>query len=482
MNCPRCNVRVAFVKDRCDNCGQNLKNHRRIVSLSNICYNQGLNQAKVRDLSGAIYSLKQSLEFYKLNTNARNLLGLIYFEVGEVVSALSEWVISKHFQPKNNDADKYIQMIQADPNKLEVYNQTIKKYNSALFSAQHGDGDMAIIQLKKVVSLNPKFIRAHQLLALLYMMTEKKDNRVRAKRLLNNISKIDVTNTTTIKYLKELSDIHLRGEGAVPKKVTETPAAEQRKTLPRVETDAYKPITPYKEEKPSILPFVNVIVGVLIGMALMGFLIMPHINSTKSQKANSEFKKYSEQKAASDSDVSTLKAENEKLQDELDKVKKENEELQGGSGEGGATMQESYEYLISAIQSYQKKDNEKAAKALAKVNSNILESSDAKETYKKIKEETFPAVSETYFEQGRDAYNGQGDYAGHRDYDKAVSLLEKALEYDEKNTDAMYFLGRCYQQQSDSEKAKEYYNKIINDYPQSKRVSEAQRRLRELGE
>lgn len=482
MNCPRCNARVAFVKDRCDNCGQSLKNHRRIVSLSNTYYNQGLSQAKVRDLSGAIMSLKQSLEFYKLNTNARNLLGLIYFEVGEVVSALSEWVISKHFQPQNNDADKYISMIQADPNQLEVYNQTIKKYNSALFSAQHGDGDMAIIQLKKVVSLNPHFIRAHQLLALLYMMTEKKDNRVRAKRLLNSISKIDVTNTTTIKYLKELSDIHLRGEGVTPKKVTETPAAEQRKTLPRVETDAYKTITPYKEEKPSILPFVNVVVGVIIGMALMGFLIMPHINSTKSQKANSEFKKYSEQKAASDSDVSTLKTENEKLQKELDKIKKENEELQGGSGEGGATMQESYEYFISAIQFYQKKENESAAKALAKVNSNILESDDAKNTYDKIKKDTFPVVSESYFKQGRDAYNGQGDYAGNRDYEKAVKLLEKALEYDEENTDAMYFLGRCYQQQSDSEKAKEYYNKIINDYPQSNRVSEAQRRLRELGE
>ena len=53
---------------------------------------------------------------------------------------------------------------------IGFHNQTIKKYNSALYSAQHGDGDMAIIQLKKVVSLNPKFVRAHQLLALLYMM------------------------------------------------------------------------------------------------------------------------------------------------------------------------------------------------------------------------------------------------------------------------------------------------------------------------
>ena len=478
MNCPRCNAKVAFIKNRCDNCGQDLRSHRRIISLSNICYNYGLEQAKVRDLSGAICSLRKSLEFNKKNTNARNLLGLIYYEEGEIVAALSEWVISKHFQAQNNDADLYIQQVQSNPNRLEVYNQTIKKYNAALYSAQHGDTDMAIIQLKKVVHLNPKFIRANQLLALLYMMTEKRDNKLRAKRLLTQISKVDVTNTTTIQYLRELSDVTLRGETAnAPKAKT---AAEPRKTLPRVDSDAYKQITPYKVEKPSILPFVNIVVGVVIGMAVMGFLIMPHINASNSQKANSEFKKYSEEKASNASDVSSLKAETEKLQKELDAVKKENNALQGGSG--GETMQESYENLVAAMQYYMDNDNGKAATALAGVNEKILQSDTAKDAYKRIKEETFATASYDLFKEGRDAYNGEGDYVGKKDYDKAIELLESALEYNEDNTDALYFLGRCYQQMSDSEKAKEYYNTIINNYPDSKRVSEAQKRLRELGE
>ena len=212
MNCPRCNANVAFSKKRCDNCGHDLKNYRKVVSLSNTYYNKGLSQAKVRDLSGAVSSLKLSLQYNKLNTNARNLLGLIYLEEGEIVAALSEWVISRHYQAENNDAEDYIRQIQSNPNRLETYNQTIRKYNSALNSAKHGDEDMAVIQLKKVVNLNPNFIRAHQLLALLYMMTGKKDNRVKALKLLRHISKIDVTNTTTLRYMKELSDVHLRGE------------------------------------------------------------------------------------------------------------------------------------------------------------------------------------------------------------------------------------------------------------------------------
>lgn len=479
MNCPRCNAKVAFTKKRCDNCGQDLTNHRRIISMSNQYYNRALEQAKVRDLSGAVYSLRQSLSFNKRNTNARNLLGLIYYEEGEVVAALSEWVVSKNFQEKYNDADGYIRAIQENPNKLDMYNQTIKKYNAALYSAKHGDEDMAIIQLKKVVGLNPKFIRASQLLALLYMMTDRKENKVRAKKLLRSIQKVDVTNTTTIRYLDELKDIHVKGE-EVPKKIVEPKKVEPVKTLPKVEADAYKPITPYKEEKPSVLPFINVIVGVVIGMALMGFLIMPHINASKSRKENEEFKKYSETKATTDSNVSSLKAQIKELEKEKSALEKENKELQG-SDENGESMQDSYEDLLAAIQAQQSGDKELAAQKLAKINEAVMTSETAKSIYDNIKEETYAEVSNSYFEEGRDAYNGEGEYAGHRDYDKAVELLEEALEFNPDNTDAMYFLGRCYQQQSDMEKAQEYYNQIIANYPDSPRVSEAQRRLRELG-
>lgn len=120
MNCPRCNANVAFSKKRCDNCGHDLKNYRKVVSLSNTYYNKGLSQAKVRDLSGAVSSLKLSLQYNKLNTNARNLLGLIYLEEGEIVAALSEWVISRHYQAENNDAEDYIRQIQSNPNRLET--------------------------------------------------------------------------------------------------------------------------------------------------------------------------------------------------------------------------------------------------------------------------------------------------------------------------------------------------------------------------
>ena len=54
----------------------------------------------------------------------------------ETVAALSEWVISKHFQPDNNDADNYINNIQENPTRLDNLNQAIKRYNNALVFAK----------------------------------------------------------------------------------------------------------------------------------------------------------------------------------------------------------------------------------------------------------------------------------------------------------------------------------------------------------
>ena len=54
----------------------------------------------------------------KYNINARNLLGLIYCEMGEVVEALSQWVMSKNLAPDDNVAESYIKKIQSNQNKF----------------------------------------------------------------------------------------------------------------------------------------------------------------------------------------------------------------------------------------------------------------------------------------------------------------------------------------------------------------------------
>ena len=88
MNCMKCGA-PAGNAGICPRCGQDLSVQKKALQLSVVYYNQGLDKAQIRDLSGAIDMLQRSLKYNKLNIPARNLLGLVYFETGEAVSALS---------------------------------------------------------------------------------------------------------------------------------------------------------------------------------------------------------------------------------------------------------------------------------------------------------------------------------------------------------------------------------------------------------
>ena len=80
----------------------------KLAYQSNYWYNDGLKRANIRDLTGAITSLKKSLQYNRDNIASRNLLGLVYYGRGDVVEALTEWVLSKNLQPKENIANYYI--------------------------------------------------------------------------------------------------------------------------------------------------------------------------------------------------------------------------------------------------------------------------------------------------------------------------------------------------------------------------------------
>ena len=77
MQCPYCKATLTS-GDTCEKCGSYVKPFKKLYKISNRCYNEGLEKAKARDLSGAVVSLRNSLKINKNNINARNLLGLIY--------------------------------------------------------------------------------------------------------------------------------------------------------------------------------------------------------------------------------------------------------------------------------------------------------------------------------------------------------------------------------------------------------------------
>ncbi len=108
-----------------------------LFTQSNQYYNLGLARAKARDLTGAAECLRTSLQLYKKNISARNLLGLVYYEMGEAALALKEWVISKNLRHRGNIADDYIRDMRDNRQSLDSADHSIRKFNQALEYAKN---------------------------------------------------------------------------------------------------------------------------------------------------------------------------------------------------------------------------------------------------------------------------------------------------------------------------------------------------------
>ena len=62
MNCINCGAFLTDTDlDYCPHCGANVLIQKKVDYLSKLYYNQGLEKASIRDLSGAISCLKQGL-------------------------------------------------------------------------------------------------------------------------------------------------------------------------------------------------------------------------------------------------------------------------------------------------------------------------------------------------------------------------------------------------------------------------------------
>ena len=462
MICPNCNVNMSDKRKRCERCGTDVTIYKKVLRASNLYYNNGLAKVKVRDLSGAIIALRKSLDLNKLNTNARNLLGLVYYEMGETVAALSEWVISKHFQPDENDADEYIDKLQSNLTKLDSLNQAIKRYNTALGLAKQKSDDLAIIQLKKVVSLNANFIRAYQLLALLLIKTGDKE---RARKYLLRANKIDVSNTTTLKYLREL-------DVSSAKDIEANPEAEQGKM------GSIMPISSYREDKPNIIAYVNIIVGIVIGLAVMAILVIPTIKKNQSSEDKDDFgdNGYTiAQIQDKDNTIKQLQGEKDELESQMSQLQSQIDTLNHNkvTEEETILLNAARLYIAELIKPENTRDFTAVSDLLADITEGQLETDQANQLFTLLKNETFPSAAKTHYENGHNQYS-QGNYQA------ALSELQMALKYDPLDVNAIYFMARSYHRLNDRDNAITYYNKVITQFPDSNRVPDAKKFLKQV--
>ena len=178
-----------------------INRRRKLEQMSNGYYNLGLSLAKERNLSSALNALSIALGLNKKNIDARNLYGLICFEMGEETKALISWVISINISQIGNPAQNYLQKIRNKSAYLEKSQDAISKYNKAISQIRTVNYDMARMNLKQAVDIRPHFVKAMLALALLDI---KEGKAGEAKKLLDSVLSIDRFNTKAITYLDEM--------------------------------------------------------------------------------------------------------------------------------------------------------------------------------------------------------------------------------------------------------------------------------------
>ena len=448
MICYRCGAEAKEAV-RCPACGADLSLFRTVKSLSNVYYNMGLEQAGVRNLSGAVVSLKNSLKFNKYNIEARNLLGLVYCEMGEVVDALSEWVISRSYQPEDNLASRYLDEIQQNRGYLDTVNQTIKKFNLALNYCKQDSRDLAVIQLKKVLSLNPKLVKAYQLLALLYLQEGKLEQ---AKKTLRGAGKIDTDNTMTLRYLKEVNArLKEKSPSKKPKDDDLISYQSGNETI----------IMPKRFKESSIgSSLLYIVLGLVVGTAVTACLIVPNVRNQAKEEASRQVLEASDTIATNGQTIKELEGQIDALEGQLEEEKDNNAKVK--------EQISSYETLLKAYVSYHENDITAAGAALDKVNTKYLSSS-AKAIFKGIDEEVQGQYLDALYEEGYNAYQ-QGRY------EEAIKNLKKVIKEQEDYRDgsAAYYLAQSYRHNGDLKSARPYFQDVIDNYPNTQRALTAQ--------
>ncbi|QDW75165.1 tetratricopeptide repeat protein [Lachnospiraceae bacterium KGMB03038] len=433
----------------------------KLVYQSNYWYNDGLKKANIRDLSGAIKSLRKSLQYNQANIAARNLLGLVYYGRGDVIEGLVEWILSKNFQSHDNIANYYISKVQEVPGELEAIDQAVKKFNQSLEYARQNGEDLAIIQLKKVVSAHPAYVKAYQLLALLYIQTEQYGN---ARSMLRTAHKLDTTDEITLKYMHELNQI--RKSRTVRIKEKEKGKEEQQTVTYSIGNETIiQPVASGFKENTGLHTIINILIGLVVGVAVMWFLIMPAVNSSRQRDTNEQTAQFSDQIATQEAQISAL-------QKELEEYRSTSEASQDAQATAEST-QESYEAVINVYQHFNANDMSDNAmlEEMLKINADSLGTL-GRDRYEEVRDSLYPRMCEKLFNTSQENVNVAN-------YESAISNLEQVMQMDAGYQDgqAMLLLAQAYEGNGDQDQANTWYQKILEDYPDTEAAASAQEAL-----
>ena len=416
-----------------------------LIKISKAYYNRGLERAKLNDLSGAAVYLKKSLIYDKYRTEARNLLGLIFYESGETADAIVQWVVSINLDPRDNDADRYLDEIQRKPGVLSEASALVRRFNQALEIAQNGGEDFAMVELSDITRKKPNYIKAQLLLAILYMQAGE---HIKAGKALMAVLDIDRNHPQATILMDEVK----RATGKAEVERAKLKNAYSHRELE--EGDVIIPKTRAGTSLDKVVIYITA--GIIIGLVSFYLLILPSVRRIYNRALNDSII----QNSAELSDVNARYSELSDSYDELNAEFQDVSQRLNAYEEQNINFTSAYESLNSIISDCGAGNYEAAADKYLQLDRSIITSepliSQLQEADRLMLNDGFTAISE----MGTAQWNG-GNLSAAENY------YRLALNIKPDDPEVMFLLARLLQSQDRISEANEIFDKIVGEHPES---------------
>lgn len=437
MRCFHCQAQLTR-QDVCLKCGTDVRLYKKIIYSADHLYNLGLEKANQRDLTAARNYLRQCLQLYKEHIQARNLLGLVYYELGEPAEAIREWVLSENFQPEDNPASEYLHRMEKD---MSAIGGSIKRYNQALIYLNLNSRDLALIQMKQLMGRSYQMLRAKQLMALLYMQDGYFN---RAQKLLRQCNKTDRGDPTTRRYIQALEE-----RRAVGKDSSIRQAVVDAVETPR-EADVIIPQN--NREYGSYFMFVlYIMIGLILGAGLVYYIVVPTVRRQEQEKNRTVLESYESSMSVLRGEIVDYTADIDRLNEQISLLKAENDR------NGLAASIVSYEELLPVLVAYINNDVESIMNEFT-----LLDSTVDDELYQSI----YQRLRNDYQDNMgyRSFYRGT-EYMDTGEYQRALPMFELSYQLNGMDSRILYYIGLAHEMIGDASEAAYYYEYAIVNFP-----------------
>jgi len=368
----------------------------------------------------------------------------------------------QYYQPI--DVDKLSGENAAIPDNIR---NSIILYNKAIESLRISSEDIAVIELKKAVSMNPSFYEAINLLGICYLLIE---DFAKAELMFERVALAEANGINAFRYLGIVAETVGVEEYSKLSGINLPASSDARDKSQSSNKNSRQSRRDYSGKSTGSNTRMNTlryIAGFLIGVFICAVFVLSGgidknttdltVLNTQNETINKKYELLQTQYNNLDKELSLQK----------DLVKTANSKVD-------------YYLLTNKLFEiyglYSKKDYEGAADLLLLIKDTKY-NDPAASFYTSLVSEVLPLAAKSAYDKGR-------SYLTSKNYTDAINIFQKVELYYKgfSEMDVVYYdIGRCYQALNDLTNADDAYQKVIDNFPDSQYAGYSAARIKEMG-